>query len=89
MKLERLQTIAFDLKDLVFDNETEAIMYVTKDIYAEGFIIAIPEISFSCQIWDGEEERDLAWIKEYVPVNGLDRKEKLVKAIKAAITEFK
>lgn len=37
MKLETLKTIASDIIDSIFDNETEAIMFVTKDIYADSY----------------------------------------------------
>lgn len=88
MKLETLKTIAFDIKDSVFDNDTEAIMYVTKDIYSDSFIVSIPVITFSCDVREGHVEKDFDWIKKHVPIGDLVRKEKLVEAIKDAITEF-
>ena len=45
-----LETIAFDIKESVFDNDTEATMYVTKDIYSDRYIISIPVITFACDI---------------------------------------
>lgn len=86
-KLETLKTVAFDIKNSVFDNSTEALMYVTKDIYAERFIVAIPVITFSWDISMEESEKDYEWLLK-VNVGDMDMKERLVKAIKKAILEF-
>jgi hypothetical protein len=87
VKLETMKTIAFDIKDSVFDNDTEAIMYITKDIYSDRYIIAIPVITFA---WDIRMERpDYEWLlKSNIGIGDPGRKEKLVQVIKAAISEF-
>lgn len=41
-----LNTKSYNIKDSVFDGETEAIMYITKDIYLDAYIVAIPVITF-------------------------------------------
>lgn len=87
-KLETMRTIAFDIKHSVFDNDTEAIMYVTKDIYSESYIIAIPAITFSWDIYEGHEERDYEWLLRSNVFGDPIKKEKLVKVIKKAIVEF-
>jgi hypothetical protein len=86
---ERLKTVAVDIKHSVFDNETEAIMYVTKDIYSDSFIVAIPVITFSWQIDKGQEERDYSWLlRSSIGIGDPVQKERLVEAIKEAIAEF-
>lgn len=49
---EILKTIAIDVTHSVFENETAAMMYITKDIYSESYIVAIPVESFSYQVWE-------------------------------------
>ena len=44
--MEKLQTIVIDIKHSVFENKTVAIIYVTKVIYSESFIVSIPVITF-------------------------------------------
>lgn len=84
-----LKTIAIDIKHSVFKNDTEAIMYVTKDIYSDRFIIAIPVITFSWDIETGHEERDYNWLlRSNIGIGDPVRKENLVQAIKEAIAEF-
>lgn len=89
MRLETLKTIAFDIKDSVFDVDSEAIMFVTKDIYSASFIIAIPVITLSLEIRQEHAEKDYEWLlKSNIGIGDPVRKEKLAVAIKAAITEF-
>lgn len=45
-----MKTTTFDIKDSVFDKDTEAIMYVTKDIYTDWYITVIPVITFTCDL---------------------------------------
>ncbi|MFC3882426.1 hypothetical protein ACFOU2_02355 [Bacillus songklensis] len=77
MKLETMKTMAFDIKDLVvFDNDTEAIMYVTKDIYSDSYIIAIPVITFAWVIRTEHPEQDYDWLlKSNIGIGDLVRKE--------------
>lgn len=88
MRLESLETIAFDIRHSVFDNETEAIMYVTKDIHSDRFIIAIPVITFAMDISMEQPERDYEWLLKANGIAHTERKEKLIAAIKSAIEEF-
>ncbi len=67
-----MKTIAIDIKHSVFDNETEAIMYVTKDIYSDSFIVAIPVIMFS---WEVAGERDLDYLLQFNLFGDRDKKE--------------
>lgn len=83
--MEKLQSLAIDIKHSVFDNDTEAIMYITKDIYSDSFIIAIPAITFSWQI---EDERDYIYLSRANIFGDKDRQELLVLAIKEGIRKF-
>lgn len=84
-----LKTISIDITHSIFENDTEAIMYVTKDIYSDKFIIAIPVITFSWDIETGHEERDYNWLlRSNIGIGDPVRKENLVQAIKEAIAEF-
>lgn len=82
-----MKTIAIDIRESVFDNETEAIMYVTKDDEVEPsqYIFAIPSISFS---WSAKNESEL---KSFFPFNLFGDKEKekrLLNEMKKAIRAF-
>lgn len=85
MKLETLKTMVFDIQHSVFDNDTAALMYVTKDIHADSFIISVPVVSFS---WEVKTDKDLEHLEKYGVSGVRDVKEKLVEAIKEAIAEF-
>jgi hypothetical protein len=63
-------------------------MYVTKDIYSDSFIIAIPVITFSCDIREEHSEKDYEWLRNHNLFGDLDTNKKLVEAIKEAISEF-
>lgn len=82
-----MKTIAIDIRESVFDNETEAIMYVTKDDEVEPsqYIFAIPCISFS---WSAKDESEL---NSFFPFNLFGDKEKekrLLNEMKKAIRAF-
>jgi hypothetical protein len=82
-----MKTIAIDIKHSVFENDTEAIMYVTKDNYEweDSYIIAIPVITFS---WEIRNERDYDDLLNSHVFGVSNKKERLVEVIKKAITEF-
>lgn len=86
--MDILRTITIDITHTVFENDTVAIMYVTKDIYSDSFIIAIPVITFSFDIYEENFERDYDWLKKSVPIGDPVRKDKLVEVIKKVIAEF-
>lgn len=84
-----MKTIAFDIKESVFDNDIEAIMYVTKDIYSERYIIAIPVITFACDIQIENPDKDYEWLlKSNIGIGDPVRKERLGQLIKEAISDF-
>lgn len=81
-----LNTKSYNIKDSVFDGETEAIMYITKDIYLDAYIVAIPVITFS---WGIIDERDYDYLLNSTNIFGdKDKQERLVKVIKQAVLEF-
>ncbi len=82
-----MKTISIDIKESVFDDETEAVMYVTKDdeADAETYVFAIPYITFS---WTakGVEELD-----SFFPLNVFgdkDQEKALLEEMKKAIHEM-
>jgi hypothetical protein len=83
-----LKTMAIDIKHSVFDNETEAIMYVTKDIYSNSFIISIPVITFSWRIWEDRIEKDYEDLLKFDLMGNKDWRQRLVEEIRKAIKKF-
>ncbi|HZH58262.1 MAG TPA: hypothetical protein VEY70_01505 [Metabacillus sp.] len=82
-----MRTIAIDISKTVFGNETEAVMYVTKDDEVEPsqYIFAVPVITFS---WSAKDEKEL---DSFFPVHVFGDKEKekrLLKEMKKAILAF-
>jgi hypothetical protein len=80
-----MKTIDIDIRHSVFENETEAIMYVTKDIYSGSFIFSIPVITFS---WEVRDQRDLDDLLKFNVFGDRDKKERIVRVIKEAIARF-
>lgn len=86
---EILKTIAIDITESVFENETTAFMYITKDIYSDSFIIAIPYASFSYYLWENDVERNLKDLKNSTVFGDTNKTGRLVNAIREGITEIK
>ena len=87
--MDRLTTIAIDIRESVFENDTEGILYITKDIYSDSYIISVPVWSFSAILSyesEAQTESDYKWIQEHFP--SFQHRENLVQAIKEAIKEF-
>lgn len=81
-----LKTTWVDVTKTVFDNETEAIMYVTRDYHNDSYIISIPVITFSWMIYD--EYKDYDNLLKFNLFGILERRQRLVAEIKNAISEF-
>lgn len=82
-----MKTIAIDIKETVFENDTEAIMYVTRD--NEGvdltYIFAIPVITFS---WSAKNRSEL---DRFFPLNVFgdkERERRLLEEMREAIKRF-
>lgn len=87
--MEILTTKAIDIKHSVFENDNEGMMYITKDIHSDSYIISVPVWSFSAIVnyeSASRTENDYKWIEEHFPV--FHQRENLVQAIKEAIAEF-
>jgi hypothetical protein len=86
--MEVLKTIAIDIRESVFENDSEGILYITRDIYSDSYIVSIPIYTFSYQLREGFEEMDYKELYRQFPLSNTDQKEKLVQAIKEGIAEF-
>lgn len=86
--LEILKTIAIDVTESVFENESAAMMYITKDIYSDSFIVAIPVESFAYQVWENGIERDLADLQNSTNFGDVSKTERLVTAIREGIAQI-
>jgi hypothetical protein len=88
--VEILKTIAIDISEAVFENDTEAILYITKDIYSDSFIVAVPVITFSYQIWTDRAEKDYDELlnSNAIPLGDHVQRERLVEVIKEGIANF-
>ena len=89
--MDILKTIAIDIRESVFENNSEGILYITKDIYSDNYIISVPVFNFSSSVSYKSEthaEHDYKWIKNQFPNIGGDYRENLVQAIKEGIEEF-
>lgn len=83
---ERLEARSYDIKESVFNGDTEAIMYVIEDIYNESFIVSIPVITFSMSIYD---KYDYKYLFQDNTLGNKDKQKNLIHAIKQAISDFK
>jgi hypothetical protein len=79
-----IKTIAIDIRNSVFKNETEAIMYATKDNEVEPaqYIFAIPVITFS---WSAESEMELDKYFTFNVFGDKEKQKRLVNEMKVAI----
>lgn len=83
--IDVIKTIAIDTTHSVFDNDTVAIMYISKDIYSDSYIVAIPVITFSWEIRNYDDYYDLLKANVF---GDKDKRERLISAIKDGIAEF-
>lgn len=81
-----IPTIAIDISKSVFQNDTEAILYVIKDneIDPDEYIFAISVITFS---WSANDEKEL---EKYFPhvFGDKEQEQRLLNEMKKAIREF-
>jgi hypothetical protein len=82
-----MKTIAIDIKHSVFENDTEAIMYVTKDNEEDPtqYIFAIPVITFS---WSAVSEEELDKYFTFNVFGNKDGQMRLVEEMKQAIRKL-
>lgn len=86
--MEVLRTVALDIQHTVFNNDTVGILYLTKDIHDDSYIISLPIFSFSARIRETHVETDCEWIYENIPSMGKKYREKLIEVIKQTIENF-
>ena len=79
---------AIDLRKSVFQNETEAMLYVIKDVHEaeDTFVFSIPLYTFSVVV-KNEKELDefMKWDNLF---RNMERREKLIEIMKREIQEF-
>jgi len=86
--MHNLEVKSFDIKDSVFENETEAILYVTKDKEEQNdfYIFSLPIYCFSYSIYN---DNDFNWhLDRNIPFGDPVRKNKFVKIMKKIIEEW-
>lgn len=86
--METLRTVAIDIRESVFRNESEGILYITKDIYSESYIISVPVITFAWEISRNRLDKDCDDLLKVNVFGDKSKRERLVAAIKEGITEF-
>jgi hypothetical protein len=89
--MDVLKTIAIDIRESVFENDSEGILYIAKDIYSDSYIISLPSCSFSATVsYESEShaERDYKWILDHFPDIEGDYRDNLIKAIREGIEGF-
>lgn len=79
---------AIDIRESVFENETEAMLYVIKDVYAADttYIFAIPLYTFSVDVKNEKELDD--FMKRDNLFRNIERREKLIEVMKQTMREF-
>jgi hypothetical protein len=80
-----MKTVAIDIRESVFDNDTEAVMYVTSDWDSDQYIFAIPVITFS---WSAKDEEELERFYPYNVFGDKEREKKLLEEMKKAIVSM-
>jgi len=86
--MDTLKTVAIDIRESVFENECNGILYITKDIYNDSFIVSVPVYTFSCDVREGYEEMDYKEIYRRFPISNTDQKDNLIQVIKDGIETF-
>jgi len=86
--MHNLEVKSFDIKHNLFDNETEAILYVTKDKEEQDdfYIFSLPIYCFSYSIYN---EKDFDWhLENNIPFGDPVRRKKFIKIMKQIIEEW-
>ena len=73
---------------MVINNKIKKKRSVTKDIYSDSYIVAIPYDSFSYQVWGSGIERDLRDLLHSTIFGHVSKTERLVNAIREGIQHF-
>lgn len=88
--MEKLKALAIDIRESVFENETDAMMYVVRDVYSADteFIFSIPVYTFSISIKEKNYEKDIEQMFKYENLFQPDRKKKLKSEMKRIIENW-
>lgn len=55
MEKTSMITTAVDLTKTLFENDFEAILYITYDIYGSRYIISLPVLAYSGVVWTAKD----------------------------------
>lgn len=79
---------AIDIRHSVFENETEAILYVIKDTEEQEdiYVFSIPIYTFSVSVKNEKELDDFMKIENLF--RNIERREKLIEIMKREMREF-
>lgn len=79
-----MKTIAIDISQTVFNNDTEAMLYITEDNQTEPniYVFAIPVITFS---WAAENEQELGSLFPWGLFKDKEKEGKLLREMKLAL----
>ena len=82
-----MKTIAVDISRTVFNNDTEAMLYVTEDNQGEPnqYVFAIPVITFA---WGAIDEKELESFFPWGLFEDKEKEEKLLNEMKVALKKF-
>lgn len=83
-----MKAIARDIKESVFNNETEAMLYMIKDIYEADtcYIFSVPAYTFSISIKENEDiEEALKWERHFL--SDPDRKKRFIVEMRDMMNE--
>jgi len=88
--MQRLEAIGIDVRHSVFENETDSMMYVVRDVYAAEtvYMISLTAYSFSLLIREEYVEKDLLESLRYESLFQPERKEKLKAEIRRVIENW-
>lgn len=88
--MQRLEAIGIDVRHSVFENETDSMMYVVRDVYAAEtvYMISLTAYSFSLLIREEHVEKDLLESLRYESLFQPERKEKLKAEIRRVIENW-
>lgn len=79
---ERLVTMSYHMQHIISDG---AIMYVTKDIFNDSYVVAIPYINFCAHIFDNY---DLERLLKYNILRDYKKQQEMIQIIKQAMSDF-
>lgn len=82
-----MKTMAIDISQTVFNNDTEAMLYITEDNQSEPniYVFAVPVITFA---WGAKNEQELEYFFPWGLFKDKEKEEKLLSEMKEALRRF-